>query len=436
MDPTVNTDKFSEINEKDGPDKAFTLFASMFMFVIVTSLFGVGAGDQVQSDGGSSIFRQVTWLFVGVVVIFKCISFNRKLVFDFVPSGGFFASLLLLIYCVSSFYWSAISLVTLKRAILFSLMVMVCFASFGRKSGNPARFLPVLAWPLGLLLVLSFVYTAISPGSAITSIGWRGITSFKNEFGQLCAIALLVFSFGFFEFKHKKLSLFMAMLSFFGLVMSQSSTCAVAVVIGMGCGLGLLFIRRMSKLKLPSAFLLCFCMMLCFIMLALVVCGVVGGVDDTVGKIFHLLGKSSTLTGRTKLWALMQDNMRLHNPWIGGGYGGFWDGLGSPANFTAYRFPAGYVGQAHNGYIDLLNDLGYVGIFMLVLILLIFFVEIARKLKYDDTEIYFHLSFFVFIILENYAESTFFRLVVFLNIIFFSCLARVSTGRNCRGGDD
>ncbi len=398
------------------------------MVAIFFSLFSIGAGDKAQSDGGSNLIRQMAWVAIGLVSFFRCVSFRRYIKFDVQFNAAWFLSALLLAYCLLSTLWSAIPDVTFKRAVLFSLMIFLCFATFGKKSTNPYSFLVVMAWPLGVLLILSFFYTAVLPSVAITSIGWRGVTSFKNEFGQLCAIALLVFCFFSLEVtRHRLLMLLMAFLSFFGLIMSQSSTCAVAVVVGLLVSGGFLAARKLFHNSKGSILLLFLVIVFCLLLLTLLVSGLVGG--DFQGQFFQLLGKSSTLTGRTKLWTLIWDNARWNNAWLGGGYGGFWNGLGSPANFTSYRFPAGYVGQAHNGYLDVYNDLGYVGLSFLIAILSVYAFFVIRQFREGKPEFYYHLAFFIYIILENYAESTFFRLVSFLNIVFFASLARVAANQ-------
>ncbi len=405
-------------------NKDYSILTYAFMLAIFLSLFGVGSGDKALADGSSNLVRQLTWILFGGLSFFECFRIRRGLELNIQFTSGFFWSVALFFYCLASCYWSAIPFVTLKRAVLFGLVVFFCFATFSKHGNNPRSFLFSLAVPVAVLILLSFLLIVIVPSVGVTSLGWRGVTSFKNEFGQLCAIGFLVFLFGFAEFKRKLLVVFLWLLSIVGLVMSQSTTCAVAVFIGSFAGVTLFFIRKSTISKYGSAMLLL--LILSVVSLLLVLLTVKGNFfDDIQGKIFSLLGKSSTLTGRTKLWVLVMDNVRFHNKWLGGGYGGFWDGLGSPANFTSYRFPGGYVGQAHNGYIDIFNDLGYVGIVFLISILLVYFVAIAKQFAAGAPEFYFHFSFFIFILIENYAESTFFRLVVFLNIVFFASLARV-----------
>jgi O-antigen ligase len=80
--------------------------------------------------------------------------------------------------------------------------------------------------------------------------------------------------------------------------------------------------------------------------------------------VLNLLGRDATLTGRTPLWALMWGMIRLR-PWFGYGYGGFWLQWNPPSAeiWRASMWTGGWLPpNAHNGFIDLLADLGIVGL--------------------------------------------------------------------------
>jgi O-antigen ligase len=75
--------------------------------------------------------------------------------------------------------------------------------------------------------------------------------------------------------------------------------------------------------------------------------------------ILALVGRDSTLSGRTQLWAALHPAM-LKRPVLGYGYGAFWAGLkGETLNvFIQSRWlPTG----ADNGYVDLYLGLGALG---------------------------------------------------------------------------
>jgi O-antigen ligase len=78
-----------------------------------------------------------------------------------------------------------------------------------------------------------------------------------------------------------------------------------------------------------------------------------------------LLGRDATLTDRTVIWEILVDLAR-ERPWLGRGYGGFW--FSDVYLWFADRW--GAIDHAHNGYMDLWLELGYVGLAMFVLLLL------------------------------------------------------------------
>lgn len=80
-----------------------------------------------------------------------------------------------------------------------------------------------------------------------------------------------------------------------------------------------------------------------------------------IGTVFD---KSTDLTGRTEIWALVLLSIKQH-PFFGIGYGAFWLGEGSPSQYiinVLHWVPL----QSHNGYLDILNELGITGLTLLI----------------------------------------------------------------------
>lgn len=101
---------------------------------------------------------------------------------------------------------------------------------------------------------------------------------------------------------------------------------------------------------------------------ALVLAGLVA-VVATVGRgqILQLLGKSSDLTGRVTIW---QDVTRLavERPVLGWGWTGWWQPYLSPFADLAHRKGVVYL-QAHNAYLDVWFQLGFIGLGIFVAVL-------------------------------------------------------------------
>ena len=79
------------------------------------------------------------------------------------------------------------------------------------------------------------------------------------------------------------------------------------------------------------------------------------------------LGRSASLTGRTEIWGAVERQISLH-PVIGLGWGGVWRQASAPTQqmWREARFQAFY---AHNGYLDVLLQLGTVGGLLMLLVL-------------------------------------------------------------------
>jgi exopolysaccharide production protein ExoQ len=116
------------------------------------------------------------------------------------------------------------------------------------------------------------------------------------------------------------------------------------------------------------------------------------------------LGKDLTLTGRTNFWPLVFDKI-LERPWLGYGFGAFWQGLDGPSayvwNASTFKAP-----NSHNGYLDLCAELGFVGFSIYATAFITSFQQALtniRRIKTPDT--FWPISIFGAIVLSNLTES-------------------------------
>jgi O-antigen ligase len=85
---------------------------------------------------------------------------------------------------------------------------------------------------------------------------------------------------------------------------------------------------------------------------------------DTGGSMLQSIGRNSTLTGRTQIWAAV---LAQHiNPVLGTGFESFWMG-----NRLQSVWSLSQVGieEAHNGYLELYLNLGWAGLTLLGLLI-------------------------------------------------------------------
>jgi exopolysaccharide production protein ExoQ len=84
--------------------------------------------------------------------------------------------------------------------------------------------------------------------------------------------------------------------------------------------------------------------------------------------ILELLGKDISLTGRTELWDYVMDDI-WRKPWLGWGYFGFWTPL-NPDSTDISNAVGWVVPHAHNGVLEMLLEIGFIGTGIYVFLLL------------------------------------------------------------------
>jgi O-antigen ligase len=126
------------------------------------------------------------------------------------------------------------------------------------------------------------------------------------------------------------------------------------------------------------------------------------------GEIAGALTGDPTLTGRTVIWQFALEKISEH-PWLGYGFGSFWRvGTGVPSVDEAPGFVA-KMPHAHNGYIDILLQIGVVGSVLFTAVILTCIHLVGRI-----TRRHWHLSWFLmtlvlFALLHNLLETTLFE---------------------------
>ncbi len=94
--------------------------------------------------------------------------------------------------------------------------------------------------------------------------------------------------------------------------------------------------------------------------------------------ILELLGRDATLTERTDLWPILLE-VEI-NPILGTGFESFW--LGKRLD-DLWRTLGWHANEAHNGYLETYLNLGLIGLFLLLGLLLATYVKCCRSLLTD-----------------------------------------------------
>jgi O-antigen ligase len=121
--------------------------------------------------------------------------------------------------------------------------------------------------------------------------------------------------------------------------------------------------------------------------------------------ILEMMGRNPTLTDRTLIWDLLLS--LTTNTWFGTGFENFWLGPRLVRIWSVYRWGPG---QAHNGYIEIYLNLGWIGIALLAVILSIGYQTVMTGLRRSPSAGSLMLAFFVMGIVYNFTEAAFFRI--------------------------
>jgi exopolysaccharide production protein ExoQ len=384
----------------------------------------------------NSLARQLLWGGLGLaaaVHILGALSSERERRFGF---GGWTVGLLLA-YALASTAWSVTPASTLKRAVVLVFLVAVCGISAGawNRDWRKDMFSVLLAPPMALLAGLAVLLTLAAPDRAFSEIGWRGVSSQKNEAGQMMAFAMLLLAYGVCHDRLGKplRALLLAAATAF-LLLSKSTTGMLALVFGVilteAVTLPSTLRRRAAWQPAILATLLAASLALFFAWQL----DLLPGFDTLYASLLGALGKSDTFTGRTAIWQLVLGESRFHDTLIGGGYGGFWVGRNSISGYVTVGDEL-YPGQAHNGYIDIYNDLGILGLALLALMLVLALVRAGRLLAAGHPEGKLHLAIVLMCLFLNLGESTFLRGTQFMNIVFLASFVRMAAVLRQRGLD-
>jgi O-antigen ligase len=218
------------------------------------------------------------------------------------------------------------------------------------------------AWSFLIVDILSACAIAFFPALGISwdPYGWRGIYFTKNGLGINSLYGIILFISLLADKKTAKLAVVGLILSSILLVGSRSVTslisCACALLIWM------VLQAYLNKNKPFFISLVVFFLFVC-------VSGMWLYLTNNAEIVISNLGKDLTFTGRTPIWEGVLFFIK-QSPWLGYGYGAVWIGrdygigsfISDPMNY--------YVVNSHNGYLDLLLEIGAIGVALVLLVVI------------------------------------------------------------------
>jgi O-antigen ligase len=307
--------------------------------------------------------------------------------------------ILFLLYCLVSASWADFPIVSLKRWIRAVGDVVMILVILTEK--DPETALKSIVSRVGYLLVpLSILFIRFFPelGRAYSIGGramWTGVCTDKNALGALVMLvgAVTLWRIQDLRANPRKeggrgpmialTSVFLMSVYLMSLVDSKTAQ--------------MCFVFATIILVFKSLFRRSW-VIFGFTVGTLVACYAVL-IAGASGEALEAIGRDESLTGRTRVW--VQVLRYAVDPWIGSGYENFWIG----DRLIALSAWGG--NQAHNGYIEIYVNLGWVGLFFLGIVIVSGYATIIAFNRRNPDLGRLKVAFFVICLVYNFSEAAF-----------------------------
>ncbi len=404
-------------------DESGALWIPLIWFFITGSravsqwlgMIGVHAGASslaASFEDGSPVDRVV---FFGLIASGLFILSRRRVqLSDFARQNVWLT--VFLVYCLLACLWSDFPFIAFKRWIKVlghPIMILIILTE-----ANPLEAVQRVLKRCGFLLVtLSLLLCKYYPQYGRAYNEWTGaeyyigVTTAKNTLGHVCMIFGMFFFWNAlqaFRIKIRSAKLYELFMSvgYLGLIsyllkMASSATSLVTMLLGIFT-IGIVGLPFVNRRYVGTYFVV-----------ALLAFAVADSMFGIYAHVVHGLGRNLTLTDRTNIWHIVL-NLQP-NPILGAGFESFW--LGDRLK-EIWSTEEGPITEAHNGYLEIYLNLGFVGVMIFAGVL----ISTYRKIRLDLLRQFefgrLRLGLFVAIIIYNFTEAAFVS-VHFIYTIFF-----------------
>lgn len=370
---------------------------------------------------GSPVDRVVyaALMFLGLIVLVRRGAKVLGILRQSWPILFFFA------FCLVSLVWSDYPLVALKRwnkAIGDLVMVLIVWTDPQPVNALKRLFARTtyILIPMSVLLIKYYPALGRTYGRYLGEVHYTGVTTNKNSLGAICLLFGLASVWRLLSLLRDDPK-------------SRQRTrqiAAQAVILGT---IGWLFSIVDSMTSL-SCLLLALCLLLatCFRaftrsrwmvhgLIAIIV--LIPALVLFVGmnqNVLEDLGRDSTLTDRTRMWSMVID--LTHNRWLGTGYESFWLGPRLDAMTSAFKWVPN---EAHNGYIEIYANLGWVGLAFLTVVLVHGYQRVTRGWSRNLPTSSLMMAYFVVGVIYNFTEAGYFRMMAPVWMFFLLAVTAV-----------
>lgn len=374
----------------------------------------------IDPTAGSPIDR----LFLSILIVMGMVILLKRKVGFLVIINNNRLIFLLFYYMLVSILWSDYMVVSSKRWVrvtgdLVMVLIIITETDSVQAIITLLRRCAIVLIPLSVLFIKYFRHLGVGYDH-LGRESWIGVTTNKNQLGQLCFIVGVFFLWILITKYYKRqllkdktqlftdiLLLIVALWILAGSVDAMSATALSLTILSAFCFIILLKLKskRERVIVIISFFsLIVFSELLVNLILN----------KGLIEIIILSLGRDSSLTGRTEIWNDIME-IAAKNPLFGTGYGAFWIGNLTHNLWDKYYFQ---LKSAHNGYLDIYLELGAVGLFFLLVLIFVTFKNILETLSIRFEFGIFKLTLLITFCLYNISESQFLVPTSLLSFIF------------------
>ncbi len=257
----------------------------------------------------------------------------------------------ILVVVAASAFWSINPSLTIQRSVhLIGSSLTAVY--FGYRFG-PQYLFRILSWLFTILVVGSIIMATLFPAYGQQfyegAYVWSGLHEEKNALSLTCALAAVLFGLGLLTGRLPwAWCVVMIVLSLLTLMKANSATALLALMAGVTI---IATFYSSTRLRLQPSAALAFLIVLgsAFALVTAVV-----PMEELTGTV----GRSTSLTGRTELWAATWQ-LILDKPWLGHGFGAIWFPRPGEelmqASLLRISWPASH---AHNAFLHVAAELG------------------------------------------------------------------------------
>jgi O-antigen ligase len=357
---------------------------------------------------GSPIDRNI---YIILITISLLLLIKRKVaLFRIIKSN--IAICVLFIYFGISIIWTDFPFIAFKRWIksLGNLIIILVILT----DSNPLGSLKVIMLRCAfILLPLSILLIKYYPEYGVAYTGWHsnnisyvGVAEDKNSLGSLCLITgLFIFS----EFQRKRndensnserkfkiFYLILLSMVFWLLIKCNSATSLICLCIGIF--IIIIFDYNVVRDKIGFFVYLSFFISILFLPILTLY------FKTALSSFLSITGHEQTFWGRTVLWNDLLE--MINNPLFGTGYMSFWIGdrlleIWSRPNYWWHP------NQSHNGYLEVYINLGIVGLFLLLCLIVSSIKQILKEINHSLEYSKLRISYVIIALIFNITEAAF-----------------------------